>query len=155
MTGSGSELQQLLIARMRELGEARGRPLSLNELHGSLPPDGDWVTREAVRRVLVDGHTNIGPRAVRTIATMFRLPEAQVLRASGKRVPLGRFELPEEADRLTASERRAVLAVVYAILDAGEPPADGVTTRSETPSRPLRAANPSPVSGRRRATPPG
>lgn len=124
MSDVNETLQQLLVRRLLEMGKERGRdePLSLNEVYGSLPADGDWVTREAVRRVLVDGHANIGGKAARTIATMFDLTEGEVLEAAGKRAPLGPFELPEEANRLDARERRAVLQVIDAILAAGERP---------------------------------
>jgi hypothetical protein len=112
-------LQQLLARRLNEMGAHRGEPLTLNEAFNRLPP-GDHVTYEAIRRVWTDGHTNIGPKAVRTIATMLQVEEDVVRRAAGQRPMQGPFELPARADKLNEKERAAVLAVMDAILEAAE-----------------------------------
>jgi hypothetical protein len=112
-------LQQLIARRLHEMGAHRGEPLTLNEAFNRLPP-GDHVTYEAVRRVWTDGHTNIGPKAVRTIATMLQVDEDVVRRAAGQRPMQGPFELPARADKLNEKERAAVLAVMDAILEAAE-----------------------------------
>lgn len=113
-------LQQLFRQRLREMGDKRGRdePLTLAEAYRAVKnPE---VTYEVLRRVETDGHTNIGDKAVRTIATMLGVDENEVRRRAGQRPRLGRFELPARADRLQQPERAAVVAIVDAILDAAE-----------------------------------
>ena len=118
-------LQQLMERRLREMGQRRGRsePLSLREVWMALPENSTGsraISYESVRRVLVEGHTNISDRAADAIATMLDVAVSDVLAAAGQRPRLGRFELPRRADRLTDSERQAVVGVVDAILGAAD-----------------------------------
>jgi hypothetical protein len=111
-------LQQLVKRRLREMGAERGRdePLSLLEAFNAVPdPE---ITYELVRRVEKKGHTNIGPKAVRTIATMLGVAADDVSAAAGQRPIRGRFELPERADMLEQPEREVIVAVIDALLDA-------------------------------------
>ncbi len=78
------------------------------------------VSYELIRRVLNEGHTNIGDRAADAIAAMSGEPVEDVLKAAGKMPRLKPFALPKRADRLNRDERRVVLGVVNAILDAHE-----------------------------------
>lgn len=116
-------LQELMERRLFDLGRRRGRSgkLSLREVWQTLPTDGDGkrpISYELVRRVQVEGHSNISDRAADAIATMLDVAVSDVLRAAGQRPRLGRFELPRRADRLTDGERQAVVGVVDAILNA-------------------------------------
>lgn len=134
-------LQQLVERRLQEMGRRHGRqePLTLLEAYRTLPDEGDWVVYELVRRVLREGHRNIGDRAADTIATMLDVPVGDVLTAAGKRPRLGPFRLPTRADRLDEQERRVVLSVVDAILHAGERHAEAADehTDDERPAQPL------------------
>lgn len=116
---SNETLQELLTRRLTEMGTARGRhePLSLLEAYQAATPAPE-VSYEAVRRVL-HGHSRIGARTARTLATMLDVPLQDVEVAAGSRPTRERFELPERADRLHDLERQVVVAVVDAILNAG------------------------------------
>lgn len=127
-------LQQLIANGLLRLGRLHGRtePFNLLEAYRRLdtatsPAGEKWASYELVRRAALGEHTNIGLRAARTIATMLDVPPEDVLKAAGKPVPLGAFRLPEKADALTGNERRAVLGVIDAILDARSRPAAELT----------------------------
>lgn len=117
-------LQDLMERRLKELGQRRGRgeQISLHEAYDRLVErageDGDVPTYEVFRRIR-QGHTKITDRTADALATMLGVDVDQVLVAAGQRPRLTRFELPMRADRLTESERKAVLGVVDAILEAG------------------------------------
>lgn len=83
-----------------------------------LPSGGRAVSYETVRRIRENGHSKIGDDTADAIATMLDVPVGDVLEAAGQRRRLGKFDLPKRADRLTESERAAVLGVVDAILEA-------------------------------------
>lgn len=83
------------------------------------------VSYELIRRILNDEHTNIGDRAADAVAAMAGVPVEEVLEAAGKRPRLKPFALPKRADRLSREERRVVLGVVNAILDAHEKEGSG------------------------------
>ncbi|WP_210651306.1 hypothetical protein [Nocardioides sp. SYSU D00065] len=133
-------LQDLMERRLKELGQRRGRgeQISLHEAYDRLVekvgPGGDVPTYEVFRRIR-QGHSKITDRTADALATMLGVDVEQVLIAAGQRPRLTKFELPARADRLTESERRAVLGVVDAILDAGP----RVDTAWDTPV-PLRTA---------------
>jgi hypothetical protein len=96
----------------------RGESLPLAEAFRAVPnPE---VTYELLRRVEANGHATIGPKAVRTLATMLDVDENTIREAARQRPALGRFELPERADKLEPSERAVIVSVVDAILRAGE-----------------------------------
>lgn len=121
MSDVNETLQQLLDRRLREMGAHRGEPLSLLEAYNAIPGDhSDTVTYEVLRRVRQEGHTRIGDKAVRTIATMLDLDESVVRRAAGQRPKQGPFQLPARADKLNERERAVVLSVVDVILAAAE-----------------------------------
>lgn len=87
------------------------------------------VSYETVRRIRENGHSNIGEDTARTLATMLEVDADQIFAAAGQRKPLGRFDLPRRADRLTESERAAVVGVVDAILEASGQLRDEVADR--------------------------
>lgn len=116
-------LQELVERRLREMGRARGRgePLTLLEVWETLPEDDNGkrpVSYEICRRIARGVHHNIGDRTADALATMLDAPVGDVLKASGQRPRLGRFDLPRRADGLTEQERTTVVAVVDAILNA-------------------------------------
>lgn len=115
-------LQDLMERRLKELGQRRGRgeQISLHEAYDRLVASGakDVPTYEVFRRIR-QGHSKITDRTADALATMLGVDVDQVLVAAGQRPRLTRFELPMRADRLTESERKAVLGVVDAILEAG------------------------------------
>lgn len=167
MSDVNETLQQLLTRRLREIGRTRGRdtPISLHQAYLAAPdklPSGEQpVTYEVIRRVSKGTHSNLTGRAVRTLATMLGVPEADVWQAAGRRAPAGRFELPERADRLSDAERLVVLSVVDAILNAGESvatqaPSDSALMTAEQPDADLEASRPQPtdVPHARKAHPP-
>lgn len=118
-------LQDLMERRLKELGRRRGRgeQISLHEAYDRLiekaGPGGDIPTYEVFRRIRREGHASITDRTANALATMLDVGVDEVLIAAGQRPRLAKFELPSRADRLTESERQAVLGVVDAILDAG------------------------------------
>lgn len=161
MSSVSETLQQLVRRRLEELGAARGRngPISLREAYLAVPDPG--VSYEVVRRVEKGGHTNIGDKAARTIATMLGVEENDVWRAAGRKPKLGPFELPSRADKLEPSERAVVLSVIDAILAAGERDGEaessvthfrgsGITFASRI-NRVPEAAMEDPPKGRRRS----
>ncbi|RIJ76656.1 hypothetical protein D1871_11325 [Nakamurella silvestris] len=104
---------------MAELGNVNGKPLSVKQVweRGGGGEAGEW-SYETVRKIVHFGHQAIGDKIADTLATALDLPVSDVLRAAGQRPRLGRFVLPKRADRLTQSERVAVLTVIDAILAA-------------------------------------
>lgn len=117
-------LSELIARRLVELTQRRGGAVvSLHSAWEVLPPKQDGsplVSYETIRRVSIGEHTNIGDETADAIAMMLGVPVDDVLAAAGQRVRLGRFTLPRRADKLEKKERRTVLAVVDAILDAAE-----------------------------------
>lgn len=117
-------LKELTQRRLAEIGRQRGG--GLQTLLGAWQelPEGDDgkrpISYETARRVAEGLHTNIGDKTADALATMLGVHADDVLLAAGKRVRLGRFTLPVRADRLDRKERKVVLAVVDAILDAAE-----------------------------------
>lgn len=156
---SNETLQELLTRRLTEMGRTRrGRehePLSLLEAYQATPaPE---VTYEAVRRVL-HGHSRIGARTARTLATMLDVPLQEVEVAAGSRPTRERFELPERADRLHDLEREVVVAVVDAILNArnrGEGAPATVVVDEGDVMVPGESSTPRGSTGRRRRPSPG
>lgn len=124
MSDVNETLQDLMERRLKELGKRRGRgeSISLREAWQRLPVDenGDRrPTYETFRRIRQAGHSNISDETADALATMLDVPVDDVLVAAGQRRRLGRFELPRRADRLTKSERDAVIGIIDAILEAG------------------------------------
>lgn len=72
-----------------------------------------------VRRLLLGGGTT--DEAVRELASAFRVSPDEVYRLRGEEDPdIRPFTLPEDAGRLTESERRVIRSMVRALLDARE-----------------------------------
>lgn len=127
-------LQNLMERRLKELGQRRGRgeQISLHEAYERLVekvgPDADVPTYEVFRRIR-QGHARITDRTADALATMLGVKVDEVLVAAGQRPRLEKFELPSRADRLTDGERKAVLSVVDAILDAADQDRGGSVVR--------------------------
>lgn len=117
-------LKELAHRRLAEIGKQRGGgPQSLLAAYDSLPIGSDGkraISYETARRIVEEGHTNISNATASAFATMVGVHMDEVLIAAGKRPSLGRFDLPARADRLDRKERKVVLAVIDAILDAAE-----------------------------------
>lgn len=79
------------------------------------------ITYEVVRRVEKDGHTNIGPKAVRTIATMLGVTENDVRTAAGQRPSIGPWTPPPEADQLSEREREAIEGLIKVMVQERQP----------------------------------
>lgn len=156
MSDMTETLQQLVERRLREMGKRRGRGenLSLREAWLRLEegPDGQRpVSYETVRRIREQGHTNIGRATAVALATMFDVPVEEIQAAAGQRPEVGPFVLPPRADRLNEGERRTVLAVVDAILDAAK---GGPDRRTEPRTRTIAEAEVTELSERRPKVPP-
>lgn len=110
-------LQQLAQRRQRELGHTGQQRAQLSTREIWLRGGGeDAWSYETVRRIVDRGHHKISERVAEALANALDVPLGQVFKAAGQRPPLARFELPRRADRLTESERKAVLGVIDAIL---------------------------------------
>ena len=148
-------LSELIARRLAEMGKRRGgEPVSLHAAWEVLPPKQDgspMVSYESIRRVSTGEHTNIKDETADAIAMMLGVPVDDVLTAAGQRVRLGRFTLPRRADKLEKKERRTVLAVVDAILEAAESKVGtdrGTSAEKMTPRRRGRSiGNDAPVDG--------
>lgn len=110
--------------RLREMGARRGREaLSLREAHEAIKDkDGRApVSYETTRQLFTGEHSGkISETTVDGLATMFDVAVSEITDAAGQRRRLGKFNLPRRADRLDDRERKVIVAVVDAILDAGE-----------------------------------
>lgn len=149
MSPVNETLQELVERRLREMGQRRGRGenLSLREAWLRLPEDASGaraVSYETVRRVRELGHNKIGDQTADALATMLGVDVDVVLEAAGQRKRLGRFDLPRRADRLTESERDAVLGVVDAILNATSDNVRTLTRREQMQQPQKRAARKDP-----------
>ena len=117
-------LSELVNRRLAEIGRRRGgEPISLHAAWETLPPKQDGtplVSYETVRRVHRAGHTKIDTDTVDALALMLGVPADDVSMAAGQRVRLGRFTLPRRADKLDKKERKVVVAVIDAIIEAAE-----------------------------------
>lgn len=106
----GAELLADMIADARE---AAG--LSLRELADKC---GGAPTSSTIHAIEA-GRSTGSRENLEVLAAALGLPRRKVLEAAGRsRHDLGEFILPVEADELNAAERRAVLAVVHALLAA-------------------------------------
>jgi hypothetical protein len=145
-----TDLADLLTRGLAERSKKRGEILTPHAAWQEFAHvDGQpIVSYELIRRVLNEGHTNIGDRAADAIALMSGKPVEDVLEAAGKRPRLKPFKLPSRADRLSKEERRVVLGVVNAILDAHEKegpgsgtPAQKTLTAEDVPPSPFNPAD--------------
>lgn len=117
-------LTELSHRRLREIAGPDHEWYSLRRLHSDLPLNKigkPIISYETVRLIHQGEHSgNISDETADALALMWRVDVDEVLRAAGQRPRLGDFELPRRAQRLTAKERRIVLSVIDAILDATE-----------------------------------
>ncbi|MEV8439252.1 hypothetical protein AB0425_17895 [Actinosynnema sp. NPDC051121] len=112
---------------------------------------------ETFRRIENGSHTRITDQVIDALAHALAVPESTVLKAAGQRPRLGPFEPPRRWERLTESERAALLTIADAILNAREaeedqPPVQlrlATEQADEAPQR-KRAAR---AAHRRRGTP--
>lgn len=112
-------LQDLVVRRLNELDT------SLHAAWLLLPEDERGrraISYETVRRVRENGHYTISETTVDALAFMLKVDADVVLTAAGQRPRLGPFVLPSRADGLTEEERRTVIAVIDAILNAASTP---------------------------------
>lgn len=123
MRNMDETLQDLVQRRQRELGD-KGAPLSTRQVWLRGGGEETW-SYETVRRIVEAGHHKIGDRVADALALALDVPVSSVLKAAGQRPRQGRFELPRRADRLVESERKTVIAVIDAILEAGDQSRDG------------------------------
>lgn len=117
-------LQDLMARRLREMGRRRGRSaLTLREAHEALrdATGATPVSYETCRKILKGEHSgHISDPTADALSIMLDVSVGEILTAAGQRPRLGKFSLPSRADRLDDRERRVVLSVVDAILDAAE-----------------------------------
>lgn len=152
-------LQDLSHRRLRELKGGKHEASSLRSLHNSLPMNKvgkPLISYETLRQIHTGVHSgNISDETADALALMWRIGVDVVLKAAGQRPRLGPFELPSRAQRLTAKERRIVLGVIDAILEAGDEEAQvsgeeqekvpRARTRRRTPAQQQTPATRQPV----------
>lgn len=130
-------LQHLVLDRLRDLGDRSG-PLSTRL---AARRSGGKVSYETLRKIARGEHSgDISDDVAQGIALALEVPLSQVHAAAGQRPALGRFELPRRADRLTAAERRTVIAVVDSLLNAREVTAQALSARETAAVRRARMA---------------
>lgn len=81
---------------------------------------GGALSSTTVHEIEKGVRTHPGPTVLRGLAKGLGVPLRDVRAAAGHTgaVPAGRFVLPDRADELTAKERRLVVGLVDALLDA-------------------------------------
>lgn len=124
MTGAEpvDQLQQLILTRLRELGDASG-PMSARE--AARRADG-LVSLETIR-LLARGRGarhrgRISDRVAEGLALALQVPVARVYEAAGVPAPGRRWELPERFDRIPPAQRALLEELAAALLssyDAG------------------------------------
>jgi hypothetical protein len=123
--------------------DVHGKPMSLR---AAALKSGDVNRRQTFSDIYRGKHSgNISEDTVEALMAL-GIPERAIRRAANQQVEsgLGPFHLPKEANRLSPSQRDAVLSVVNAILNASERPA-------ERPERALTAVASGTTKGRRSA----
>lgn len=111
-------LQQLVADRLSELGDRRG-PLSARQ---AAARSNGKVSYETLRLLLRGEHSGkLTDDVVEGLSLALDVPRSRVLGAMGRQLeqPLPPFTLPARADLLTRPQRKAVLTVIDAILEAG------------------------------------
>lgn len=112
-------LQQLVADRLAELGDRRG-PLSARQAAARAKGK---VSYETLRLILRGEHSGkLTDDVVDGLALALDVPRSRVLGAMGRQMhqPLPPFALPARADQLSRAQRKVVLGVIDAILDASE-----------------------------------
>jgi hypothetical protein len=118
-------LQTLILNRLSELGDGTS-PLPYRHAAARSVVDGKpLVSHATLQSIAVGKHTgNLSEDTIHGIALALDVPQSRVREAMG--LPSGtptEFRLPAKANRLTASQRRAILKVVDALLAANDPEA--------------------------------
>ncbi|MGL4172633.1 MAG: hypothetical protein ACRCTR_00955 [Actinomycetota bacterium] len=127
------DLQELIDRRFSQLGD-RGKPLSIR---AAAARSGGQVSHETLRLLKAGRHSgSISRHTAEGLAQALDVPLTTILKLAGQRIPQGAFVLPQEADTLTSTEREAVLAVVNAILHAGDRPAGDTRAVASAGRRP-------------------
>lgn len=148
-------LQSLVRRRLREIGAARGRPEGLSLLEAYSTVSNPEITYEVVRRVEKDGHTNIGAKAVRTIATMLDVAENDVRTAAGQRPSIGPWQPPPEADQLSEKEREALEGLIKVMVQERQPAPRAAVGHRLQPVTEIRHLPAAAMEPRRDQPPPG
>ncbi len=123
-------LQELMAERLGVLGDRRG-PMSTRQAASRA---GGKVSYETLRLLARGDHSGkLTDDTVDGLALALDVPRSRVLAAMGRQMgqSLPPFTLPDRAHQLTRSQRKAVLSVVDAILNAAE----GFAERGETQER--------------------
>lgn len=115
---SGVEsLQSLVIRRAAEIGGREG-PLSVRQLEEE--SEGK-VSRGVFQQIMAGVYgAKVGQRVLDGLAVALKVDLAVVERSAGAPPSFGAFTLPEDAARLTPSQRRAVKQVVQVLIEANE-----------------------------------
>lgn len=92
--------------------------LSLRQVAEKAAAQGVAVSSSTLHAVESGQRVDVSDRVLAGIAAGLGCPEAEVRRAAGRPASRRPFVLPERAELLTARERRLILGMVDALLDA-------------------------------------
>lgn len=109
-TPAMTPLQELIVTRMAELDLS---------FRGASARSGGLVSHGTLNAITLGRHSgHFDDETLRGIALALDLPQSKVREAAGMdpRTPT-EFRLPKKANRLSPSERKAILAMVDALLD--------------------------------------
>jgi hypothetical protein len=110
-------LQQLVVRRLHDLGDATG-PMSARE---AAKKSRGLISYETLRVIARGDHSGrISDDTAQGLAFALDVPLSQVYEAASAPQPTSRWELPPRFDRLDQSQRRVVEAVAAAMLEAYE-----------------------------------
>jgi hypothetical protein len=115
MIGAMTPLEQLVTNRLAELGDDRG-PLSFRR---AAERSGGLVSHQMLQFIATGrGSEQYSERVLKGIALAIDVPLSKVQEAAAETPHMREFRLPEKSANLTAKDRRAVEAMVNALLDA-------------------------------------
>jgi len=109
-----NDLQRLVVERMSELGLSYRRAAAKSE---------GKVSHGTLNTIATGRHSwRVDDSTITGIALALDVPEDVVRQAVGRaqRAPETEFVLPKRANRLSSTERRAVIAMVDALIEAAE-----------------------------------
>lgn len=108
-------LQQLVLRRLRELGDASG-PMSARE---AVRAAESLISYENLRLIARGVHQGgISDRTAEGLSRALRVPVAQIYAAAGVPSPGTRWRWPEKFDRLSPRQRELVEQFAAALLEA-------------------------------------
>lgn len=115
--GAMTPLEKFVAARLAELGDERG-PLS----YRAAADKAEGLISFQLLHLMATGQ---GPgrhsdRTLRGIALALDVPQAKIIELAGQAPRETEFRLPKKANKLTEKDRKAVEALVNALLDAHE-----------------------------------